>query len=70
MFDQIVDENGNLLFSKTDGKGYVSQIKANNTLLTAENYTDYFTVEPGVDGKPQLKFKDTTSKIVIQYKTP
>ena len=70
MFDQIVDENGNLLFSKTDGKGYVSQIKANNTLLTAENYTDYFTVEPGVDGKPQLKFKDTTAKIVIQYKTP
>ena len=70
MFDQLVDENGNLLFSKTDGKGYVSQIKANNTPITAENYTDYFTVETGVDGKPQLKFKDTTAKIVIQYKTP
>ena len=70
MFDQIVDENGSLLFSKTDGKGYVSQITANNTPITAENYTDYFTVETGVDGKPQLKFKDTTAKIVIQYKTP
>ena len=70
MFDQLVDENGNLLFSKTDGKGYVSQITANNTPITAENYTDYFTVEPGVDGKPQLKFKDTAAKIVIQYKTP
>ena len=70
MFDQLVDENGNLLFSKTDGKGYVSQITANNTPITAENYTDYFTVENGVDGKPQLKFKDTTAKIVIQYKTP
>ena len=70
MFDQLVDENGSLLFSKTDGKGYVSQITANNTPITAENYTDYFTVEPGVDGKPQLKFKDTTAKIVIQYKTP
>ena len=70
MFDQLVDENGNLLFSKTDGKGYVSQITANNTPITAENYTDYFTVETGVDGKPQLKFKDTTAKIVIQYKTP
>ena len=70
MFDQLVDENGSLLFSKTDGKGYVSQITANNTPITAENYTDYFTVENGVDGKPQLKFKDTTAKIVIQYKTP
>ena len=70
MFDQLVDENGNLLFSKTDGKGYVSQITANNTPITAENYTDYFTVETGVDGKPQLEFKDTTAKIVIQYKTP
>lgn len=70
MFDQLVDENGSLLFSKTDGKGYVSQITANNAPITAENYTDYFTVEPGVDGKPQLKFKDTTAKIVIQYKTP
>lgn len=70
MFDQLVDENSNLLFSKTDGKGYVSQITANNTPITAENYTDYFTVETGVDGKPQLKFKDTTAKIVIQYKTP
>ena len=70
MFDQLVDENGNLLFSKTDGKGYVSQITANNTPITAENYTDYFTVETGVDGKPQLKFKDTTAKIVIKYKTP
>ena len=70
MFDQLVDENGNLLFSKTDGKGYVSQITANNTPITAENYTDYFTVETGVDGKPQLKFKDTDAKIVIQYKTP
>ena len=70
MFDQLVDENGNLLFSKTDGKGYVSQITANNTPITAENYTDYFTVENGVDGKPQLKFKDTTAKIVIKYKTP
>ena len=70
MFDQLVDENGNLLFSKTDGKGYVSQITANNTPITAENYTDYFTVQTGVDGKPQLKFKDTTAKIVIQYKTP
>ena len=70
MFDQIVDENGSLLFSKTDGKGYVSQITANNTPITAENYTDYFTVETGADGKPQLKFKDTTAKIVIQYKTP
>ena len=70
MFDQLVDEKGNLLFSKTDGKGYVSQITANNTPITAENYTDYFTVETGADGKPQLKFKDTTAKIVIQYKTP
>ena len=70
MFDQLVDENGSLLFSKTDGKGYVSQITANNTPITAENYTDYFTVETGVDGKPQLKFKDTTAKIVIKYKTP
>ena len=70
MFDQLVDEKGNLLFSKTDGKGYVSQITANNTPITAENYTDYFIVETGVDGKPQLKFKDTTAKIVIQYKTP
>lgn len=70
MFDQLVDENGNLLFSKTDSKGYVSRITANNTPITAENYTDYFTVETGVDGKPQLKFKDTTAKIVIQYKTP
>lgn len=70
MFDQLVDENGNLLFSKTDGKGYVSQITANNTPITAENYTDYFTVETGADGKPQLKFKDTTAKIVIKYKTP
>ena len=70
MFDQLVDENGSLLFSKTDGKGYVSQITANNTPITAENYTDYFTVETGVDGKPQLKFKDTAAKIVIQYKTP
>lgn len=70
MFDQLVDENGNLLFSKTDGKGYVSQITANNTPITAENYTNYFTVEPGADGKPQLKFKDTDAKIVIQYKTP
>ena len=70
MFDQLVDENGSLLFSKTDGKGYVSQITANNTPITAENYTDYFTVETGVDGKPQLKFKDTDAKIVIQYKTP
>ena len=70
MFDQLVDEKGNLLFSKTDGKGYVSQITANNTPITAENYTDYFTVETGVDGKPQLKFKDTTAKIVIKYKTP
>ena len=70
MFDQLVDENGSLLFSKTDGKGYVSQITANNTPITPENYTDYFTVETGVDGKPQLKFKDTTAKIVIQYKTP
>ncbi len=70
MFDQLVDENGSLLFSKTDGKGYVSQITANNTPITAENYTDYFTVESGVDGKPQLKFQDTTAKIVIQYKTP
>ena len=70
MFDQLVDEKGSLLFSKTDGKGYVSQITANNTPITAENYTDYFTVETGVDGKPQLKFKDTTAKIVIQYKTP
>ena len=70
MFDQLVDKNGNLLFSKTDGKGYVSQITANNTPITAENYTDYFTVETGADGKPQLKFKDTTAKIVIQYKTP
>ena len=70
MFDQLVDENGTLLFSKTDGKGYVSQITANNTPITAENYTDYFTVESGADGKPQLKFKDTTAKIVIQYKTP
>ena len=70
MFDQLVDENGNLLFSKTDGKGYVSQITANNTPITAENYMDYFTVEKGADGKPQLKFKDTDAKIVIQYKTP
>ena len=70
MFDQLVDENGSLLFSKTDGKGYVSQITANNTPITAENYTDYFTVGTGADGKPQLKFKDTTAKIVIQYKTP
>lgn len=70
MFDQLVDENGSLLFSKTDGKGYVSQITANDTPITAENYTDYFTVQTGVDGKPQLKFKDTTAKIVIQYKTP
>lgn len=70
MFDQLVDENGNLLFSKTDGKGYVSQITANNTPITADNYTDYFTVENGADGKPQLKFKDTDAKIVIQYKTP
>ena len=70
MFDQLVDENGSLLFSKTDGKGYVSQITANNTPITAENYTDYFTVETGVDGKPQLKFQNTTAKIVIQYKTP
>ena len=70
MFDQLVDENGSLLFSKTDGKGYVSQITANNTPITPENYTDYFTVQTGVDGKPQLKFKDTTAKIVIQYKTP
>ena len=70
MFDQLVDEKGSLLFSKTDGKGYVSQITANNAPITAENYTDYFTVETGVDGKPQLKFKDTTAKIVIQYKTP
>ena len=70
MFDQLVDENGNLLFSKTDGKGYVSQITANNTPITAENYTDYFIVETGADGKPQLKFKDTAAKIVIQYKTP
>ena len=70
MFDQLVDENGSLLFSKTDGKGYVSQITANDTPITAENYTDYFTVETDVDGKPQLKFKDTTAKIVIQYKTP
>lgn len=70
MFDQIVDENGNLLFSKTDGKGYVSQITANNTPITAENYTNYFTVETGADGKPQLKFKDTDAKIVIQYNTP
>ena len=70
MFDQLVDENGSLLFSKTDGKGYVSQITANNTPITAENYTDYFTVETGADGKPQLKFKDTDAKIVIQYKTP
>ena len=70
MFDQLVDENGSLLFSKTDGKGYVSQITANNTPITAENYTDYFTVKTGADGKPQLKFKDTTAKIVIQYKTP
>ena len=70
MFEQLVDENGSLLFSKTDGKGYVSQITANNTPITAENYTDYFTVETGADGKPQLKFKDTTAKIVIQYKTP
>ena len=70
MFDQLVDENDSLLFSKTDGKGYVSQITANNTPITAENYTDYFTVEAGADGKPQLKFKDTTAKIVIQYKTP
>lgn len=70
MFDQLVDENGSLLFSKTDDKGYVSQITANNTPITAENYTDYFTVQTGVDGKPQLKFKDTTAKIVIQYKTP
>ena len=70
MFGQLVDENGNLLFSKTDGKGYVSQIKANNTPITAENYTDYFIVENGADGKPQLKFKDTDAKIVIQYNTP
>ena len=70
MFDQLVDENGSLLFSKTDGKGYVSQITANDTPITAENYTDYFTVETDVDGKLQLKFKDTTAKIVIQYKTP
>ena len=70
MFDQLVDENGNLLFTKTDGKGYVSQITANNTPITAENYTNYFTVETGADGKPQLKFKDTDAKIVIQYKTP
>ena len=70
MFDQLVDENGSLLFSKTDGKGYVSQITANNTPITAENYTDYFTVETGADGKPQLKFKDTAAKIVIQYNTP
>lgn len=70
MFDQLVDENGSLLFSKTDGKGYVSQITANNTPITAENYMDYFTVEKGADGKPQLKFKDTDAKIVIQYKTP
>ena len=70
MFDQLVDENGNLLFSKTDGKGYVSQITANNTPITAENYTDYFIVETGADGKPQLKFKDTDAKIVIQYNTP
>ena len=70
MFDQLVDENGSLLFSKTDGKGYVSQITANNAPITAENYTDYFTVETGADGKPQLKFKDTDAKIVIQYKTP
>ena len=70
MFDQLVDENGNLLFSKTDGKGYVSQITANNTPITAENYTNYFTVETGADGKPQLKFKDTAAKIVIQYNTP
>ena len=70
MFDQLVDENGSLLFSKTDGKGYVSQITANNTPITAENYMDYFTVETGADGKPQLKFKDTDAKIVIQYKTP
>lgn len=27
-------------------------------------------METGADGKPQLKFKDTTAKIVIQYKTP
>lgn len=70
MFDQLVDENGNLLFSKTDGKGYVSQITANNTPITAENYTNYFTVETGADGKPQLKFKDTDAKLVIQYNTP
>ena len=70
MFDQLVDENGNLLFSKTDGKGYVSQITANSTPITAENYTNYFTVETGADGKPQLKFKDTDAKIVIQYNTP
>ena len=70
MFDQLVDENGNLLFTKTDGKGYVSQITANNTPITAENYTNYFTVETGADGKPQLKFKDTAAKIVIQYNTP
>ena len=70
MFDQLVDENGNLLFSKTDGKGYVSQITANSTPITAENYKDYFIVETGADGKPQLKFKDTDAKIVIQYKTP
>ena len=68
MFDQLVDENGSLLFSKTDGKGYVSQITANNTPITPENYTDYFTVETGVDGKPQLKFKDTDAKIVINTK--
>ena len=70
MFDQLVDENGNLLFSKTDGKGYVSQITANNTPITAENYTNYFTVETGADGKPQLKFQNTDAKIVIQYNTP
>ena len=70
MFDQLVDENGKLLFSKTDGKGYVSQITANNTPITAENYMNYFAVETGADGKPQLKFKDTDAKIVIQYKTP
>ena len=70
MFDQLVDENGNLLFSKTDGKGFVSQIKANDKLVNADNYTDYFIVENGADGKPQLKFKDTDAKIVIEYKTP
>ena len=70
MFDQLVDENGNLLFSKTDGKGYVSQITANNTPITADNYTNYFTVETGADGKPQLKFQNTDAKIVIQYNTP